>query len=204
MKIALFGATGRVGRYLLEKALNEGYSVNALVRSPEKLDAHEDLTIIKGDIGNEEDINNTLSGMNFVLSALGADDKSLTDSIPLIINSMNRHGIKRIVTIGTAGILESHIEPGKLRYEEKDTFRKDTFAVEEHHKMYELLNQSELEWTIICPTYLPDGEAIGNYRVRKNYLPEDGQQISVGDTANFAFQELLAKNYTGSRVGIAY
>jgi putative NADH-flavin reductase len=34
MKIALFGATGAVGGYFLNKALAAGHEVTALVRSP--------------------------------------------------------------------------------------------------------------------------------------------------------------------------
>lgn len=119
-------------------------------------------------------------------------------------HSMNEANIVRIVTIGTAGILESRIEPGKLRYEEKNSFRQSTFAVEEHHKMYDLLRKSRLDWTIVCPTYLPDGDARGNYRIERDYLPVDGQQITVGDTAAFAYSELINSDYVGYRVGIAY
>ena len=47
MKIALFGATGRVGGEVLKLALVEGHEVTVLVRSPEKLVPHDRLTISK-------------------------------------------------------------------------------------------------------------------------------------------------------------
>ena len=50
MKIALFGATGAVGNYFLNKSLTAGYEVIALVRSPEKLDAQPNLRAVKGDV----------------------------------------------------------------------------------------------------------------------------------------------------------
>lgn len=205
MKIALFGATGRVGQYVLKKALDEGHSVTALVRSPEKLAEHERLTLIQGDVRNRADVEKTLTGMEVVLSALGTDKTTtLTEAIQHMIYVMKEMKMKRIVTVGTAGILDSRIEPGKLRYEEKDTFRRSTFAVEEHRKMYELLNESGLDWTVVCPTYLPDGDAEGSYRVERDYLPEGGKRITVGDTADFLFDELVARDYVGSRVSIAY
>ena len=37
MKIAVFGASGRTGRPLVEKALAKGYEVTALVRDPAKI-----------------------------------------------------------------------------------------------------------------------------------------------------------------------
>lgn len=204
MKIALFGATGRVGGHVLKKALDQEHTVTVLVRSAEKLTDHKELTVIQGDVRSERDVVNAISGMDVVLSALGTSDDILTESTPHIINAMKKMNSKRILTIGTAGILESRVELGKLRYQEKNTFRRSTYDVEEHHKAYNLLKKSGLDWTIICPTYLPDGNSQGDYRIERDYLPEGGKQITVGDTADFALDELLASDYVGSRVGISY
>ena len=67
-----------------------------------------------------------------------------------------------------------------------------------------MLKQSTLEWTIVCPTYLPDGEREGKYRIDRNFLPEGGAEISVPDTAEFTFKQIIASDYIKSRVGIAY
>jgi len=205
MKIALFGATGRVGGEVLKKALTEGHEVTVLVRSPEKLEVHDLLTIIQGDVFDETAITKAIAGANLVFSALGTDKTTtLTEAVPNIIKSMKETGIRRIVTIGTAGILQSRIEREKLRYEAGDSNRRLTFAAQEHHKVYELLQKSALDWTIVCPTYLPDGVAQGNYRIEQDFLPLEGKQISVGDTASFAYEELISCNYLGTRVGISY
>lgn len=74
----------------------------------------------------------------------------------------------------------------------------------EHAKVYEMLKESSLDWTIICPTYLPDGTATGVYRTERNVLPEGGTSISVGDTADFLYRELVTGEYVGYRVGLAY
>lgn len=77
-------------------------------------------------------------------------------------------------------------------------------AQQEHHKVYDILKQSTLEWTIVCPTYLPDGKSVGNYRVDRNFLPEGGVEISVPDTAEFTYNLINSNDYIQSRVGIAY
>jgi putative NADH-flavin reductase len=51
---------------------------------------------------------------------------------------------------------------------------------------------------------LPDGESLGKYRVDRNFLPEGGVEISVPDTAEFAFNQIKSSDYIKSRVGIAY
>ncbi|RLQ90786.1 SDR family oxidoreductase [Planomicrobium sp. Y74] len=204
MKLAIFGATGRVGSEILKRALGEGYQVTALQRSP-KLDKHPNLETVFGNVREGKDIERTIAGADAVFSALGTDKTTtLTDALPFIIESMERHGIKRIITIGTAGILNSRLEEGELRYQGGDSNRKMTFAAEEHEKAFRLLEKSNLEWTIVCPTYLPDGEAKGGYRVEKDFLPEGGKEISTGDTGEFAYQQLEDSTYVRSRVGIAY
>lgn len=204
MKLAIFGATGRVGSEILKRALEDGHQVTALQRSP-KLDKHPNLETVFGNVREGKDVERTIAGADAVFSALGTDKTTtLTDALPFIIESMERHGIKRIITIGTAGILNSRLEEGKLRYQGGDSNWKMTFAAEEHEKAFRLLEQTDLEWTIVCPTYLPDGEAKGGYRVEKDFLPEGGKEISTSDTGEFAYQQLEDSAFVRSRVGIAY
>ena len=204
MKLAIFGATGRVGGEILKRALADGHHVSALQRSP-KLDRQAGLETVFGDVKQSKDVERTIEGADAVLSALGTDKTTtLTDAMPLIIESMKAHGIKRIISIGTAGILNSRLEEGKLRYQGGDSNRKLTFAAEQHEKAFRMLEESGLDWTIVCPTYLPDGEAKGGYRVEKDYLPEDGREISTGDTGEFAYHQLESSEFIGTRVGIAY
>ncbi|NYE04502.1 putative NADH-flavin reductase [Bacillus niacini] len=143
--------------------------------------------------------------IDVVISALNTDGTTtLSDSMPLIIEAMENEGIKRIITIGTAGILQSRTSPNTLRYQSSESKRKSVRAAKEHHKVYDILKQSTLEWTIVCPTYLPDGKSVGDYRVDRNFLPEGGVEISVSDTAEFTYNLIKSNDYIQSRVGIAY
>jgi putative NADH-flavin reductase len=205
MNITLFGATGRVGNEILNLALRDGHHVTALVRTPSKLQPHSNLSIISGDIKNRDLVNQAIENADAVMSAIGTDKTStLTDAIPLIIDAMNTGNVERIITIGTAGILQSRTNPNAYRFQSSESKRRLTFAAEEHAKVYEHLKDTNLEWTIICPTYLPDGEATGEWRTERNFLPEDSVEISVGDTALCAYNELLDPQFIGTRVGLAY
>ncbi|MDQ0872509.1 putative NADH-flavin reductase [Paenibacillus sp. V4I3] len=207
MHILILGATGRVGRRIFEKALANGHEVTALVRSIEKLPGihSEGLTMLQGDARNGEDLHAALRGAELVISCLGTDGGTvLTEFTPLLIEAMKTHGVSRIVTVGTAGILQSREHPGLLRYETPDSRRSSTRAAEEHRKAWEQLAASGLSWTVVCPTYLPDGEPQGQYRIERDYLPEGGMSVSVGDTAAFTYRAALEGEYVGCRVGIAY
>lgn len=205
MRISLFGGTGRVGSTLLQRLLEGGHHVSALARNPEKLPAHPNLTVIQGDAKEQDAIAAVMIGSEAVVSALGTDKTTtLSEAIPYMIEAMNEENIKRILTIGTAGILQSRMDPERLRYEAGDSNRKLTTAAKEHHAAFRALSASNLDWTIVCPTYLPDGEVTGVYRTEDNWLPVEGKQISTGDTAHFAEHELFACDHLQARVGIAY
>lgn len=206
MNILVLGGTGRVGSQIVILALQDKHHVTVLVRTPEKIQIDNDhLTIIQGDVLNKEDVVRSMQGIDVVISALSTDGgTTLTESMPHIIEVMVNEGIKRIITIGTAGILQRRTSPDLLRYQSSESKRKLTRAAEEHHKVYDLLKQSSLDWTIVCPTYLPDGEPLGEYRVERDFLPEDGVKIHVPDTAEFTYKQITSNVFIKSRVGIAY
>jgi uncharacterized protein len=206
MNILILGATGRVGSQIVTHALHDGHHVTVLVRNPEKIQINnENLTIIQGNVLNEADIVRSIVGIDVVISALNTDGTTtLSESMPLIIEAMKREGIQRIITIGTAGILQSRSTPQSMRYELRKSNGRSVRAAKEHHKVYTMLKQSGLQWTIVCPTYLPDRESIGKYRVDDDFLPEGGTEISVSDTAGFTFGQINSSDYIESRVGIAY
>ncbi len=206
MKILLLGATGRVGTQLLTQALADGHDVHALIRNPAKLPVQsENLKVIASDVRSQHHLLDAAQGVDAIISSLSTDGSDvLSTSMPLIIDAMNVHHIQRIVVVSTAGILQSRANPELLRYESGESKRGLTRAVLEHRKAWELLARTDLQWTIVCPTYLPEGERTGTFRIDVNVLPIDGLSISVEDTAAFAYQQLFSAQYVRQRVGIAY
>ncbi|UII56846.1 NAD(P)H-binding protein [Cytobacillus spongiae] len=205
MNICILGGTGRVGKIIVENALHSGHRVRSLVRDTSRLSTNKQLTVLKGDVLNKADIINSMDGCDAVFSALNTDGNgTLSKSIPYIIEGMQHHGIKRIITIGTAGILQARTEPEKYRFLSNESRRKSTTAAEDHLQVYLQLKESNLDWTIVCPTYLPVGTRKGQYRVDIHMLPENSSSISVYDTADFAFLQLSSTDFLNCRVGITY
>ncbi|WP_427110716.1 NAD(P)-dependent oxidoreductase [Lysinibacillus xylanilyticus] len=206
MRVLVLGATGRVGSHVVSLALQDEHSVTALVRSPNMLQINdENLHIVQGNVLEKQDIEKVMANVDIVISALNTDGaNTLTESMPLILDAMAKEHVKRIITVGTAGILQSRLTPTILRYQSSESKRKTTFAAEEHHKVYNFLKKSDTDWTIVCPTYLPDGEYTGIYRIERDFLPDGAVEISVADTAEFVYQQIQNKEYVKSRVGIAY
>lgn len=206
MKILLLGASGRVGQKIAERTLADQHDVTLFVRTPEKLHLPADhLTIFRGDVLNENDLMEAMKEKELVISALNTDkNNTLSRSMPIIVKAMKQNQVSRIITIGTAGILNSRTEPDLYRFQSNESKRRKTTAAEDHLAAYQYLEKSDLDWTVVCPTYLPDGEAEGNYRVEKNILPKGGNRITVGDTADFAYSLIESKEFLKTRVGISY
>lgn len=209
MKILLLGATGRVGSEILKLALDDRHEVTAFVRDQNRLNTkNTNLKVCVGNVLIKEDINKVIPNHDIVISALGTDgQETLSKGIPYIINAMQENGLRRIITVGTAGILNSRVSPELYRFQSSETKRRSprsTRAAEDHRGFFELLAKCSLEWTIVCPTYLPDGEKLARYRYEKNFLPINGERISVADTSEFTYKQILSNEFLRSRVGIAY
>ncbi len=123
MNILILGATGRVGSHILKHALDEAHQVTAFVRDAEKIQMESaNLTVVEGNVLNKTDVLNAMDGKDMVISALGTDGTTtLSEGTPSVIEGMKERGLKRLITIGTGGILNSRTEPGLLRYQSQQT-----------------------------------------------------------------------------------
>jgi putative NADH-flavin reductase len=114
MKIAIFGASGRTGNLLTDRALADGHTVSALLRRPAEFPFHDRVRVVSGDAFDSRAIAETLEGADVVLSALGARSLGKEDvlerAVPLIVAAMEARGPRRIVTLGSAGALDSSLD----------------------------------------------------------------------------------------------
>lgn len=151
MKVCVLGATGRVGSEIMKLALKDSSEVTAFVRDLNRMEIeHDRLHVIEGNILNENDIKKAIEGCDIVISALGTDGNgTLAKSMPNIIKYMEKEGVKKIITIGTAGILQARTNPNVYRFQSSESKRKTTAAAEDHLAAYKALHNSDLCWTIV-------------------------------------------------------
>ncbi|MCE9904035.1 NAD(P)H-binding protein, partial [Hafnia paralvei] len=69
MKLAIIGATGFVGRVVVDEALARGHEVTAIARSQKDLPDVDRLHIALGDVTNVDWLTQTLKGVDAVISA---------------------------------------------------------------------------------------------------------------------------------------
>lgn len=72
MRLLVLGATGGIGKYLLEYATARGHEVTAFARSPQKIALQSGrLRVVPGDLLNVHQLAQALPGHDAVLSAFG-------------------------------------------------------------------------------------------------------------------------------------
>ncbi|MCT4619589.1 MAG: NAD(P)H-binding protein [Marinisporobacter sp.] len=111
MTIAVFGASGAIGKLLVKKALNDGYKIKAYVRNPKKIDfSHPNLTVVEGELNEYEKIKTFIRDTDVVISTLGPSmDRNATGTPVLdghinIIKAMKNENKSRFITLGTPSI----------------------------------------------------------------------------------------------------
>lgn len=119
MRFLVLGATGPCGILLVRGLLLKYPSDPVIIyaRSPHKLPpdinstTHPTLTIIKGDLTDQDSIDRALEGVDVVLSALGPvfgqpNDTPLAKGYQLLIELMGKRGIKRLIVLGATSIVD--------------------------------------------------------------------------------------------------
>ncbi len=209
MKIIIFGATGGTGRKFVEQALEQGHIVTAFARNPAKLDVkNENLQIVQGDVMDSASVERAVQGQDAVLSAIGAPDKSKdpvrSEGTRNIIRAMEQAGIRRFISLSTIGVGDSReMLPFLYKYILVPLFLRHAFA--DHAIQENYIEQSRLDWTIIRPAALTDGNHTGAYRhgfpVSEKNLKF---KISRADVADFMLKQLTDNTYLHKTPGVSY
>ena len=75
--------------------------------------------------------------------------------------------------------------------------------VEDAAAMEEILQKSNLDWTLVRPPQLTDKPATRRYRVREGHLPFLGFRISRADVADFMIKTAECDPYVQKIVGVS-
>ena len=106
MKIAIIGASGRVGSQIAAEALSRGHLITAIARNPEKIAASAGVTAVNGDLGDSQSLAAKMKGHQAIISAVRF--KSFQPS--QLIDAVKAADVRRLIVVGGAGSLE--VRPG--------------------------------------------------------------------------------------------
>lgn len=207
MKLAIVGATGRVGSVIVTEALERGHSVTAVSRNTEKLPSHAHLVAKAGDIHKPRELAAIMAGHGAIIAAFNPALPEGREGFRRLIEAVHHSGVKRFVIVGGAGSLLT--SEGK-RYLDSDEFnpawRGGASATAEF--LDALRGEKELDWVMLSPAaVLAPGPKTGKFRLGGDTILKDAKgesRISLGDYAVALLDEVEKPKHHRARFTLAY
>lgn len=214
MKIALIGATGKVGSSVLDELLDRGHEVVALLRDPAKLTDRDGLTTVKADALDADQVADAVRGADMVVSAYnsGWTNPKIYDDFMKgsrsIISGTKAAGVARLLVVGGAGSL--YDEAGMQLVDRPDfpaAYHAGASAARD--VLTELRGETVLDWTFLSPPVAygsTEGVRTGSYRTGLEHpLDSNGGvgNISTPDLAVAIVDEVEAHAHSRKRFTVA-
>ena len=190
MKILVSGATGKVGRLVVEQALARGHEVVALARNPQNLQLdHPNLTTGAVDILDAQALKPWLQGVDAVISTVGIGTSKTPTTLysagtKNLLNAMQEHGVSRLVVISSEvaehwahrGLFKLWVVLPLLQH-----FLGATY--DDMRRMDVVLWESTAQWTAVRAPRIQPMKAKGSYRLDAHKPLRRGWMITPADMA---------------------
>lgn len=188
MNLLLLGATGPTGRQVVAQALDAGHHLTVLVRNPDRLPQLDDrLTVLVGDVADEQEVANAAVGKDAVLSTMGTG-KSLTSDIvsrtvDALVPAMHDAGVGRLIFLSAFGVDRTHAQASlPQRFFYRTLLRK---IYSDKQRADRKLLASDLDVTLVYPVALTNQPFTGTYRAGDLFDFTGMPRISRADVAHF-------------------
>ncbi|MBC3249356.1 3-beta hydroxysteroid dehydrogenase [Serratia fonticola] len=213
MKVAIIGATGFVGRRVVDEALARGLQVTAIARQKKDLPDNANLTVALGDVADGPWLAQQLAGHDVVISAYnpGWAEADLYEKTAKgaqqILAAVKQSAVKRLLYVGGAGSLE--VAPGVELVDTPqfpENIRPGALAVRDLRNA--LKTETQLDWTYLSPAALLEpGKRTGQFRLGTTQLLMKGDapaNISVEDLAVAIIDEVEKPQFIKAQFTAAY
>ncbi len=174
MKITVFGASGKVGRIVVDLLQADNHDLTLFIHTHNPFTENNNLKIVHGDINSSKDIDLALNNSDLVISTLGSwgtkNKNVLSTSMNQIIPALKRNNIKRIISLTGADARCSADKSSLISSVSHLIFgilvRKILIDGEKHIK---LLEDSGLDFTIIRSPVMTKGGQKKSYKLNLEY-----------------------------------
>ena len=201
--IALVGATGNLGRPILEEALQRGHQVTAVTRDQGKLGSRAGLTVAKADTHEPAGLAAVLAGHDVIVVSV----KWTENDVGEVIDAVRRSGVRRALFVVGAGSLLR--EDGRTHFahmEEKGT--PPPTSKPAMQALDVIREVTDFDWTAISPSAsIPAGERTGKFRLDTDRLivaPDGVSTISRQDFAIAIVDEIETPRHVRQRFTAGY
>lgn len=207
MNIVVLGATGGIGRQVVDQALAAGHSVTAVVRKSLPRSDHPRLLVRQAGVRNPAEISPLLATADAVVSALGhrRGDLSTIQGDGAAALAAAAPAGTRVLFIGASAMYSDGGDGPVIRWLAKPLLRwllRTSYA--DTARMEQIAERSALGWTIVRPSRLTDGERTGTYRSSVDRNLRRGNKISRADVAAATLALVEDQSSVGHAVYVAY
>ena len=201
MNIAIFGATGDTGRRFCRRALDNGHLIKPYSYRRTKIEGVEEMQSTPIELNDDGAVYQALKGVDAIVSAIGGEKSTRASGMERLVQNAQKIGVKRIISIGGAGILS--LPAGGLL--KAQPFFPDFLVPisNAHHEAWKILEKSSLDWTMICPRTMNDGVSNAGYRHQADSPLSDMKSVLYDDVAHLILECLEKATYITKRVSIS-
>ena len=187
MRVAVLGATGRIGSLALAQVLAAGHDATILTRRAAPVPPGDRVTAITGDISDPAAVRRTVEGSGAVLAALGPRSNDRDSELALelgmrnLVAAMADAGVSRLVALSGAAV----DVPGDTKRAIDRAVSRLVRVVARHvvgakQREFAVFAASDLAWTALRPAIVTDGTARG-YHLSDRLRP--GARVTRADVA---------------------
>ena len=201
MKVTVFGASGKTGRLIVERAVAAGHTVTAFAHEG---DFQPNVRVVIGDVTQQEAVRRAIAGQDAVIDAIGGhqpykDTDMESTGARTIVEAMQALGVRRLVVISMLGVGDSK-EQAPFWYEHilLPTYLRG--ALKDKEAMESAVSSSGLDFVIARPPMLTDDAATGSTRIVEG--DATANKITRADLAQFLVDQLTSDAYLGRLVTV--
>ncbi|HEY0427032.1 MAG TPA: NAD(P)H-binding protein [Pyrinomonadaceae bacterium] len=159
--VIILGAGGNIAKHVIDILVKkDDINLTLFLRDARRL-SNKDVSkcrIVEGDVLNFNQLKDAITGQEIVYANLSGDLEAMAENI---VKAMDETGVKKLIFISSIGIYDVPLRP----------------VLKPYRKAADVIEASELEYTILRPTWFTNADEV-DYETTRKGEPEKGSVIS--------------------------
>jgi uncharacterized protein YbjT (DUF2867 family) len=184
--VLILGASGNIAKHVIDILLKkDDINLTLFLRNGRRL-RNNDVSkcrIVEGDVLNYVQLKDAVAGQDIVYGNLSGDLEAMAKNI---VKAMAETGVKKLIFISSIGIYDVPLKP----------------VLKSYRKAVDLIEASNLEYTILRPTWFTNADEV-DYETTRKGEPKKGSVVSQKSLAAVITKIIeTPEKYIGENLGV--